>query len=227
MSDLSNLHDRLDTLWTAYLQHLDAYTESQKVIQKHMSAGFLSLARANFNAHSGVRRYGKDFYHDRAVATKRVDVDSESNARKPRVSIVKWSESQSEDDTNGAPGTKAEPDETKDSGDHGEVKQQPSPPVTPEPEDESDKLHEKDREEMDETATSKKQSRPKLEADPIRWFGVLVPPALRSAQTSFAASVDDAVAGSVNAAKGMRESEIEIRKLRKEIRKAEREAKVV
>ncbi|KAI9708764.1 MAG: hypothetical protein M1820_003719 [Bogoriella megaspora] len=56
--------------------------------------------------------------------------------------------------------------------------------------------------------------------DPLRWFGILVPPALRSAQSSFVAGVEGPVAELAAAQKGMWELEIEIRKARKVLRKA-------
>ena len=59
--------------------------------------------------------------------------------------------------------------------------------------------------------------------DPLVWFGILVPPALRQAQNHFVAAAGDPVAEAVNAARGLRAMELEIRKVRKALRKAERE----
>ncbi|KAK4609001.1 hypothetical protein CLAFUW4_14558 [Fulvia fulva] len=68
-------------------------------------------------------------------------------------------------------------------------------------------------------------AKPPVDAhDPIRQFGILLPPALRTAQNSFNSAVlnDDCIAKAVEAARGMRRVEAEIRKLRKEARKSER-----
>ncbi|KAK3711897.1 hypothetical protein LTR37_009415 [Vermiconidia calcicola] len=224
-TSLSDLHDRLDSLWTAYLESLDAYTASQALLQKHMSAGFISLARANFNARDGVRRYGKDFYHERAVATTRVHVSpSEDDSGKARVEVVKRHEPQ-HGESDGTEDTTSEKDDIAD--DKAEAKQQPSPPATPEPESKAPEHGpnaSKDNPNPDtkDGESSKPKSKPSLEADPLRWFGILIPPALRVSQASFATAVDEVVAESVNAAKRMRECEVEIRKVRKEVRRAEK-----
>lgn len=96
---------------------------------------------------------------------------------------------------------------SKGSDDDGE-KQEPTPPDTPVPEDGK----------AQPSSDENKSACP----DPIRMFGILVPPALRSAQGSFSAAFQTPVANAVNAAKGMREIEGEIRKLRKTIKKAEK-----
>lgn len=56
--------------------------------------------------------------------------------------------------------------------------------------------------------------------DPIRMFGILVPPALRSAQTLFSEAVDGPVVKLVEVAGELRALEREIGRVRKGIRKA-------
>ena len=88
-------------------------------------------------------------------------------------------------------------DNSGDSGQAAEAQQQePTPPITP---------------------LEGLQS-----GDALRWFGVLVPAELRHCQQSFAAALDSPAVDAVGAARGMRLVEVEIRKLRKEIRRAER-----
>lgn len=58
--------------------------------------------------------------------------------------------------------------------------------------------------------------------DPLRWFGILVPPALRSAQSSFVAAVHDAVPGLVELQGQMRMAEVGISRLRKRIAKVDK-----
>jgi hypothetical protein len=57
-------------------------------------------------------------------------------------------------------------------------------------------------------------------ADPIRMFGILVPPALRSAQTSFREAVEGPVVGLATVAGELRALEREIGRVKKGIRKA-------
>jgi hypothetical protein len=56
--------------------------------------------------------------------------------------------------------------------------------------------------------------------DPIRMFGILVPPALRSAQASFKEAVEGPVVGLATIAGELRALEREIGRVRKGIRKA-------
>lgn len=65
--------------------------------------------------------------------------------------------------------------------------------------------------------------RPKIDPrDPIRWFGVLVPPPLRSAQSKFIAVVEGSVPQIVTLTKELRALEIDIGRIRKSIKKLEK-----
>jgi hypothetical protein len=234
---LSDLHDRLDRLWNSYLRFLDAYTTAQKLLQKHMSSGFLSLARANFNARDGVTRYGKDFYHERAVATRRAAISHQTPDQddKATVEVVQWREPQQSETTDSE---FSDDTSAKSSYEEAVPKQQPSPPTTPEPElrdgnsgqtvpnEKKEPGSATDVDGNTTAADSKGTRKIQLSSDPLRWFGILVPRELRLAQGSFASAVDESVAEAVNAAKGMRDVEIELRKLRKEIKKVEKAATV-
>ncbi|KAK5164373.1 uncharacterized protein LTR77_010069 [Saxophila tyrrhenica] len=217
---LSDLHDRLDDIWASYLEHLDNYTKAQKLLQKHMIAGFLSLARANFNSRDGVTRYGKDFYHERAVASRRAAVWTDGPNGKVEVELVSWREEPKDE-----PASKDE--DQKD--DPTEAKQQPSPPATPEPttkqsdDTDADTSHESDGKASANKSSTSTTKLP-LASDPLRWFGILIPRELRSAHTSFCAALDEAAVGAINATRSMRKCEVEVRKLRKDIKRAEKVA---
>ncbi|KAL8969190.1 MAG: hypothetical protein Q9183_002114 [Haloplaca sp. 2 TL-2023] len=57
-------------------------------------------------------------------------------------------------------------------------------------------------------------------SDPLKWFGILVAPALRSSQASFKAAITERVPRLVNVSNEMKGLEIEIRRARKKIKKA-------
>lgn len=57
-------------------------------------------------------------------------------------------------------------------------------------------------------------------SDSLRWFGILVPPALRACQSSFRHAVTETVPALAEVADEMKSLEIEIRRTRKKIRKA-------
>lgn len=59
--------------------------------------------------------------------------------------------------------------------------------------------------------------------DPIKWFGILIPAALRTAQSDFVACFDNGhIAQAAQSARRLRLLEAEIRRVRKEARRVER-----
>jgi hypothetical protein len=56
--------------------------------------------------------------------------------------------------------------------------------------------------------------------DPLRWFGVLVPPALRTAQSEFICAMEDSIPRLASVGRDLRGQEIEIGRLRKQIKKS-------
>jgi hypothetical protein len=228
---LLELEDHLDELWESYLTLLDQYTKAQDEIKKHFNSGFLSLAKAQSSASLG-RRYGQDWYDERMKASRKARVlsasvdDTEDSVgadlqrlsisavpRGPTIQIVHSEEKKSKSES------EIKEEESK------QQQQQPSPPGTPEPES---------KPKEDEEMKSDQAEEPKP-TNPLRWFGVLVPPELRRAQSAFTAALGDSsaseesdetckspVADAVNAARGMRDIEAEIRKIRKAVKKAEK-----
>lgn len=221
--ELNMLHDRLDSLWVQYLHFLDEYTTAQASIKKHMSSGFFSLAQANSNSAGSGRRYGRDYYDDRTSATTKAEVHIEDGGSGAHISIVKAEVVTAEEDFELPVAEKADA-----------VDSLPTPEATPEPENKSKAASdmEKEASDMEEEASDMEEKTKSRSAtastldlhDPLRWFGILIPPTLRHAQRSFVSAVldEDTLARSVNAARGMRQLEVEIRKLRKAIRKMEK-----
>lgn len=226
---ISELENRLDELWESYLTLLDGYTKAQDEIKKHLNSGFLSLAKAQSSAPLG-RRYGQDWYDERMKAEKRVRVSGDT-AETTDDAITAGLQSLRISLTQDI--TKTEPKETtKESTHEGEEPQptqQPSPPGTPEPED-------REKSTEDEKTEEAEKAKP---VNPLRWYGVLVPPELRKAQSAFSAVIGNPVnaaeqdaeinddenspiTSAVNAARGLREIEGEIRKVRKAVKKAEK-----
>ncbi|MCJ1395376.1 hypothetical protein MMC18_008260 [Xylographa bjoerkii] len=61
----------------------------------------------------------------------------------------------------------------------------------------------------------------KLPRDPLNWFGILIPPALRTAQASFRSALNEAVPNLINISVEMRDLEAEVEGLRHRIRSME------
>ena len=75
---------------------------------------------------------------------------------------------------------------------------------------------------MDDTRPSSEDTETgsNMARDPLNWFGILVPPALRTSQSNFKNAVADLVPALASTSKEMGEVEIEVRRARKRITKA-------
>ncbi|KAE8416294.1 hypothetical protein BDV36DRAFT_310227 [Aspergillus pseudocaelatus] len=178
--------------------------ESTAVSPDKYETGFLSLAQANYTCPPG-RRYGADYYDERMKATRMVDLDSPTSSTK-NVEASSVNESSDESTKRGefkrifaikvptSDGAK-EPSELT----RGENQSHSSDVSTLEcegPEKKSDAKAEDSTTSSDspgaqEPAETKPRSSEKKprSSDPIRWYGILVPPFLRSAQKSFTEAV--------------------------------------
>lgn len=222
---VERLADELDSLWIEYLAFLAQYDEAQKEIARLLSSGFFYLALANARAPVG-RRYGQDWYDDRTKATTGARISQDtvesgnqeesrecSGIHSPRLEIVKGHITPSV--------VLNAPRQTE----------QPSPPHMPEG---SSPTPSEIGSDLGDDASCE-------DTNPLDWFGILVPQELRKAQTFFSTAITgrpgfipgsedgcrttrepSPVANAINAAEGMRRTEMEIRKARKVLKKAER-----
>lgn len=208
------MYTQLDSLWTSYLNLLQQYTTAQAILKSHLSSGFLSLAESNFHT-SGGQRFGKDYYDERMVARTRLRVSKEeAGGGKARVvRIARVGEGQSAEEGEGKRQEKAED----------ECLLSRTPASDSNSQDKGAASSDDENDSHDQVDPEKKL--PIDTREPIRWFGILVPSSLRQAQKSFSSAVldGDALTKAINSARGMREIEAEIRKLRKAIKKAEKE----
>ncbi|KAK4989492.1 hypothetical protein LTR50_003236 [Elasticomyces elasticus] len=208
----AELQDHLDVLWEKYLTLLDQYQQAQHQLSQHFSSGFISLAQANFTSPSHIR-YGKDYYDARMQASRRLAITREAErsvAKKP-------------DPLHSTPIEQRETDAVKPP----EPSQAPTPPTTPPPSDPIFKTNQpvliiQTKTTPPPPTDAADTTPPPTAKDPLRWFGILSPPALRTTQRSFIAALQDPVLSAVNAARAMRGVEGEIRRVRKEVRRAER-----
>ncbi|GAB7351840.1 hypothetical protein MBLNU459_g2400t1 [Dothideomycetes sp. NU459] len=203
---LSELQDRLDSLWERQLELMEQYHQSQQQLQRHLSSGFFSLAQANFKSSSRIR-YGQDYYDQRMRAARRFECTTDAMGQ-PRLASTAWTEESTTHDD--GPDT---PNLVSGDKHSGKTTQQPTPPATP--------VHQPDPDNRNENSEQPSR-RTKKSSDPLHWYGILVPPALRQAQASFVSLVEGPVAEAANSAQALRKGEVEIRKLRKDIRKAEK-----
>lgn len=103
-----------------------------------------------------------------------------------------------------------------------EAKVKPDQPKIDEHAESPGDVDEKDqrKEKVKDTKPAEPSPKTKTPRDPIRWFGILVPPSLRSAQGSFISAVEGPVPQLASLTSELRKQEIDIGRLRKQIRKA-------
>ncbi|KAK3380251.1 hypothetical protein B0T24DRAFT_614671 [Lasiosphaeria ovina] len=202
---VADYDDALDSLLLRYLSLLDEYTRLRAALGALQSTVFQSLARANFTAERGVRHYGQDYYDERMQATRRLRVTSAPSAPgaggSPVFEVVAHSPE----------------DDDKDEDEAAEVEVEPANGV-----DEQQANEEKPKEQQQQPAqnnnkTKKKKPKPH---DPLRWFGVLTPMALRAAQGQAAEAVQGLIPRLATVSAEMAGVEVEVRRTRKKRAKA-------
>jgi hypothetical protein len=206
---VEELRDQLDALWEKHLILLDSYHRAQQQIASHFSRGFFDLAQATFKSTTRVR-YGQEYYDDRMQATTRFEAsvdrqDTPHLALKVNDTPSPSTKPSNKDATEKSPVSSEESDK-KDQEDKSEEQGQ---------NDEPDKSKQEDKPEDKEKALNKVR-------DPLHWYGILVPPSLRSSQKSFNSAIHSPVMDAANSAQALHRVDMDIRKLRKDIKKAEK-----
>ncbi|KAE9981773.1 hypothetical protein BLS_007008 [Venturia inaequalis] len=154
----------------------------------------MSLAKANFASTSRASRYGPDYYDERMRASRKITVVEKGLGEENFVVTCCLNSGEYSKRETESESVPAEPDCE-------EAKEDENPTKT--------------EEDVNE--------RPKIDPrDPIRWFGLLVPPSLRSAQSKFIGIAEGPVPQLVTLTKELRALEIEIGRTRKSIKKIEK-----
>jgi len=212
-SGVDELRDQLDALWEKHLTLMNSYHQAQQQIARHFSKGFFALAQATFKSTSRVR-YGQECYDDRMQATTRfeasVDNKDVSHLALKLNDTPSPSTKDSTKDSN-KESTEKSPDSKKNH--NGETQ-----------EDKADEQEERDNakgQEQEAKSDDKEKAHNKVR-DPLHWYGILVPPSLRASQKSFKSAIHDPVIDAANLAQALHRVDMDIRKLRKDVKKAER-----
>lgn len=192
----------VDALVLHYLDTLETYQAQIQQLSKNLADGYLHLAEANFHAPPG-RRYGRDYYDARMVALRGVKiserieeegedivngggggggggVDVEFGVRTIEESGKEQNGEEEQGLTSETVTTKTlrqrKPHHQSPLGEDGTVKETTTGKRS------SSKPPQEDEDEMQQSAS-------KGNPDPVRMFGLLTPPSLRAAQSSFVSSL--------------------------------------
>lgn len=208
--------DTVDALLERYLALLDEYTSLRAELSRLQAATFQHLARANFAAERGAR-YGADSYDERMQAVRTVVVSSSDSSSEvqdgttPTFQVVMGPREDHMPPAEEEPSRAAEaplPTSPKDASRQGE-------------ETEGKAAREEEKEEKEQEEEEGEQARQQRRAnDPLRWFGVLTPLALRQTQACAVDAVERVVPRLATVDAAMRALEIEVRRARKRRAKA-------
>lgn len=213
--DVSVLASRLDDLLVEYLDLLDRYTTLRTRLAENVSSAFLSLARAQRTSTLGpARRYGEECYDQRMKAQRRVVAQmSEAGSSEMSVKSIRPSTIAQTDRGENSRFGKSEDGHDEDSLQP--IIQPPADREKREEEKEEDKDNKKhDTLEPAEVAAATITKTDPADKNPISWFGLLVPPALKQTQTHFVTAVEELVPALVNADAEMKVLEAEIWEVR-------------
>ncbi|CAK7197460.1 hypothetical protein SEUCBS139899_000107 [Sporothrix eucalyptigena] len=185
--------DTVDELLARYLGLLHEYTELRSQLSSHQESMFGNLARANFAAERGFR-YGPDHFDGRMQALIRLEIGEEDKSAEKAVTFavvrpkkeVKVEAAKDDEDSNDEDQKKQQEDKKTDNAAITKAKK-----------------------------TEKNKKGAKGPRDPLQWFGVLTPMALRQVQQEAIKAIDTIVPRLATVSAEMAAVEIEVRRARK------------
>lgn len=197
-------HDNIDTLLERYLSLLDEYTRLRTRLSALQSDVFHGLARANFSAERGLR-YGRDQYDERMQASRTLRIEAPEGGMALRFSVSRT----------GAGDDSVQEDREK--------KKKKNTDTEEEKEEDAPSTDDKPAPSETNTKQDTKGAKPD---DPLRWFGLLTPQPLRTAQTKSIEAVEHVIPRMVSVSTEMVNLEIQVQRARKKRAKAaEKKAK--
>ncbi|RYO97251.1 hypothetical protein DL764_007351 [Monosporascus ibericus] len=219
---MANTDAAIDALLERYLHLLHEYTALREQLNALQAGMYRDIARANFAAERGMR-YGPDHYDERMRASRRVAIttataaaaDDDANAPTTSFETITWEEEEEPDAPPPTPPPASSaglPPETiagASSSDGGASSASGVKDDGAGAAEDAAKSHHLEK---------KKEMRRR---DPVRWFGLLTPMALRQAQAQSIRAVEQVIPRLVSVNAEMARVEIEVRRARKKRAKAE------
>ncbi|KAI1616390.1 hypothetical protein EDD36DRAFT_134243 [Exophiala viscosa] len=226
LGDETPLSERLDRLLESYLQLLDTYTILREQLSKDLSAGFFALASSNRNSSLGPgRRYGEEGYDQRMKALRTVRFEPKTTypsikaaREEPEISTEETAQVKEETSTEGQPaetpsdpGTQlgGTPSKTKSQENDKQNDSKSSSPSNP--------THNRSHLTLCYNYTIHTSTPPPTSKDPLKWYGILVPPPLRQCQTHFRNAVSSTIPDLLSTTSEMQLLEKQIWELRREL----------
>ncbi|KAI1417660.1 hypothetical protein F5Y13DRAFT_60915 [Hypoxylon sp. FL1857] len=188
----------IDELLERYLHLLHEYTTLRDQLNNLQAGMYQNIARANFAAERGMR-FGPDHYDERMQAIRKTAITTSGDQDVPIFTITTGDMSMEPKSSSQASGV-SEKEVIIDDDDDNDVR------------DAKQGGGKKGTESPSQKAKGK---------DPLRWFGLLTPMALRQAQAQSVEAVEQVIPKLVSVNAQMAQIEIEVRRARKKRAKAE------
>jgi hypothetical protein len=213
--DETPLSQHLDALLASYLELLDTYAKLRAQLSGNLSAGFFSLAQANRNSTLGPgRRYGEEGYDERmkALRTVRIDLDKSS----AHSSATLEARDNGGEHISKAGGGLSKDGQSQDTleNEPGRTKQEGTKNDYPLP-NSSNPMHSVYQLSPCYTYCTTISTTPPKE--PLKWYGILVPPSLRQCQTNFQTAVSSTIPDILSTTSAMQNLEAQIWLVRREL----------
>ncbi|TQW00357.1 hypothetical protein IF1G_00288 [Cordyceps javanica] len=205
----SEADQTIDELLERYLGLVDQYAALRAALGAAQQRTFHALARANFTADRGAR-FGRDQYDERMRASRRVAVSYAAAGEPPTFAVTE--EARDEEEEEDAASTTAAEEQD---GRRGRPLEHDDGAAAADADGGGD-----GGDGGDGSGAEMKSKAAGAARDPIRWFGVLVPQALRDAQRESVRTVEDVIPRLVSVQAEMAHVEIEVRRARKRRAKA-------
>jgi len=222
----------IDTLLQRYLLLLDEYTRLRTSLSSAQADVFHQLARANFARERGMRYYGQDHYDERMQAVRTLKIRSATattsneavgtgdcpvfevvNKHAAAAAAATPSGKDREEKKKSSSSESSPPDSCKE-----DQEEEEKDATTLSSDMQGLDLGDDEKQKEDEKHTKKEKKR--HNDDPLRWFGLLTPPSLRTAQAKSIHVVEDIIPRLVSVNAEMATVEIEVRRARKKREKA-------
>lgn len=221
------LSSRLDSLLEQYLVFLDKYTSLRAELSTSLSAGFFALAQANRNATSTLgagRRYGEEGFDVRMKARRVVEIQRGERPGRANAGEQRSADLEDEDENADEEGR----DEDRLIGEIEDGQDPEKEKVDKEDDTVQEPSRSKHDTSLQPTITTGVSSSSKSShafsttfidssKDPLKWYGILIPPALRTCQAQFTSAVSSSIPNLLSTISILRGMEDEIWLLRKEL----------
>lgn len=202
----------IDSLLERYLSLIDEYSRLRAELTKLQTGVYQNIARANFAGERGMR-YGQDHYDERMRALRVLDIELGED------SVPNFTMKNLDPPVDGAAGDGKSREEAEEQHNDSKEEEKEGEEKADATSTQNNPVESTEEQRNDEKNKDEKKTK-KPNHNPLRWFGLLAPQPLRTAQMLSIQAVEEAIPRLVAVNAEMEHVEIEIRRAKKKRAKA-------